>query len=165
MPLSELSCYTSGFPFFSITRCLNSILHCPLVLDATQAHCQPLSSEWLTLAFLGFSGISCTFLYFTSQAIMYFPLLQFAFSCVHNDNSNTPDPFWGTSHCSAESFARFQHTNAFFIPVFRPLTQCCTKLTDLIVVLFLPFAKQLFPESPPSSAPSSGWHLVQHSQN
>lgn len=98
------------------------------MLDATQAHCQPLSSEWLTLAFLGFSGISCTFLYFTFQAIMYFPLLQFAFSCVHNDNSNTPDPFWGTTHCSSESFARFQHTNAFFITVFRPLTQSCTKL-------------------------------------
>lgn len=50
----------------------------------------------------------------------------------------------------------------FFIIVSRP---SCTKPSDLAVILFLPFAEQLFPETPPSSALSSGWHLVQHSQN
>lgn len=110
------------FPFFSsITRYLKSILHCPLVLDATQAHCQPLSSEWLTLAFLGSSAISCTFLYFTSQAIMYFPLLHFAFSCVHNDNSNTPDQFWGTTHCSSESFGQIPTYKCIFHHCFQAL--------------------------------------------
>lgn len=125
----------------------------------TANHFQVSDWPWLFLASLAFLVLSsillpkplCTFLYFSV-------LFQVFTMIIPTHETNFGEQLIVLQRVLPDSSIQMH----FFIIVSRP---SCTKPSDLAVILFLPFAEQPFPETPPSSALSSGWHLVQHSQN
>lgn len=114
-------------------------------------------------------GIFCLLWHHLHFAQFYLPwrnVLSFTFVSFFKQQFQHTRSICITAHCSSASFARFLHPNWLYHHWFSE--HSCIKPLNYSTVLswyFLPFAEQLFQETPPSSAPSSGWHSLQRSQN